>query len=99
MISRNIKKNQKRVIKPEEEHVILRVVVEGKKGGKKYRYTIDRIGSHGTSVTQSYSVQLLAQGKIKEGVWFPEDCVDPLDYIEKMKKKGFQFNLKIEEEL
>lgn len=99
LIARNVRKNKEKTIEPEKECVICRVVVEGEKSGRKLKYTVDRIGGHGTSITQSYAAQSLAKGEIKAGAWFPEECTDPTDYLKAMKKKGFKFSVLREEEI
>lgn len=98
LVARNVRKNKEKIIEPKES-TVLRVVAEGEKGGRKLKYTVDRTGGHGTSITQSYAAQLLAKGKIGAGVWFPEQCIDPEDYIKAMKKKGFKFTVTIEEKI
>lgn len=98
LIARNIRKNEAKIIEPEKEYSMCRVVAEGEKDRRKIKYTVDRVGGHGTPITQSYAAQLLARGKIEAGVWFPEQCIDPEGYLEEMKKKGFRFKVTIERE-
>jgi len=99
LIARNMRKNKEKITEPKEAYTIIRTAAEGEKGGRRLRYTVDRFGPHGSSISQSISAQLLAKGKIEAGVWFPEECIDVEEYLEEMKKKGFKFRVTIEEEV
>ena len=79
--------------------VALRVVVEGSKGGKPLRRGWELIdffdAERGISAmmrTTGYSLsltgQLQASGKISSGVWTPDECMPPDDYISGLGERG-----------
>lgn len=71
----------------------IRVEVQGTKGGNKTKIIFASTGemSEGTGIPVSIGAQLLAKGKIKEkGVFAPEGCVDPQDFIAEFMKRGLE---------
>ena len=71
----------------------IRVEVRGTKGGNKTKIIFASTGrmSEGTGIPVSIGAQLLAKGKIKEkGVFAPEGCVDPQDFIAEVMKRGLE---------
>ncbi|MCX7857886.1 MAG: saccharopine dehydrogenase NADP-binding domain-containing protein [Deltaproteobacteria bacterium] len=69
----------------------LKVVVKGKKGAKKVRYTADILGrmAPGTGLPAGIAAGMIAKGIIKEkGVLVPEACVDPKMFLSEFIKRG-----------
>ena len=93
----------------EREWVILRGIVEGKRGDSQVRLTYDCInqGSEkwnfggvawGTAVPPSVVAQMIAKGMVTErGVLGPEACVPVDPFFEELSKRGFEFTRKLEE--
>jgi lysine 6-dehydrogenase len=93
----------------EREWVILRGIVEGKRGGNPVRLTYDCInqGSEkwnfggvawGTAVPPSVVAQMIAKGMVTErGVLGPEACVPVEPFFKELSERGFEFTRKLEE--
>lgn len=70
----------------------VKVVVEGKKGGKTHSFVFSIASEsqalgEGTGVPAAMGALLMKQGKIKEkGVFPPEGCVNPTDFLELIQK-------------
>lgn len=85
---------------------ILRVIAEGFKGGHPVRYTIDMHcpppkAETGTGEAASVIAQIVARIKdsLSPGVWAPEEVINPLEFFDEMKKRGFKFVLTKQEEV
>ena len=90
-----------RLTKPKgRDLVALRVIVEGKKGGKRRRRSFELVDrydeAHGISAmmrTTGYSLSITglmqAQGEIKPaGVHTPDECMPGAKYIDELAKRG-----------
>ncbi len=68
----------------------VRVDVKGMKGGKKTGIAFASIGrmNEGTGIPVSIGAQMLATGKTKDkGVFAPEGCIDPSEFITEFMKR------------
>ena len=91
-----------RLTKPEgRDLVALRVIVEGKKGGKPKKLGWELIdyydAEHGISAmerTTGYSLsitgQMQARGEVKKGVNTPDECMPAKEYIEALAERGIK---------
>jgi saccharopine dehydrogenase (NAD+, L-lysine-forming) len=69
----------------------LKVIVKGKRDGKKVTYTADMAGrmAPGTGLPAAMAVLMFADGAVKEkGVVAPEGCIDPEIFIKAFIGKG-----------
>jgi lysine 6-dehydrogenase len=92
-----------RLTKPEgKDLVALRVIVEGKKGGKPKKVGWELIdyydAEHGISAmerTTGYSLsitgQMQARGEVKKGVNTPDECMPAKEYIDALAGRGIKF--------
>jgi len=60
-----------------------------------YEYMVEhdkRWGNTKTGVPLSVGVLMIGRGEItKRGFTVPEECIDPVKFIEEVKKRGFTF--------
>jgi saccharopine dehydrogenase-like NADP-dependent oxidoreductase len=93
---------------PPNDYDIMRVIVEGKRDGRRERITIDihtewnrKWGLTAQAVTvgtpTSITAQWMAKGLIKErGVKNPEEVIDPVPFFEELKKRGIRIHVQRE---
>jgi len=69
----------------------LKVIVKGKRGGKKVTYTADMVGrmAPGTGLPASIAALMMNAGDVTEkGVTAPEGCIDPEKFLAAFLKRG-----------
>jgi saccharopine dehydrogenase (NAD+, L-lysine-forming) len=69
----------------------LKVIVSGKRDGKKVTYTADMVGrmAPGTGLPASIAALMMDQGYVTEkGVVAPEGCIDPEKFLAAFLKRG-----------
>ena len=69
----------------------LKVIVKGKRAGKKVTYTADMVGrmAPGTGLPASIAALMMDAGHVTEkGVVAPEGCIDPGKFLEAFLKRG-----------
>ncbi|KXB04685.1 hypothetical protein AKJ49_01820 [candidate division MSBL1 archaeon SCGC-AAA382A03] len=104
LIWRNIKENEDKIPEPEsleeaQVYGIHRAIIEGTNGGEFDTIYVDIIqephkiyeGYSGalTDMSASIGAQIVGQGKVDPGVWAPEECINPQEYFEELKKRKF----------
>lgn len=95
--------------KPPASYGVLRVEVQGKKGGRPMRYTLDLFRAPRaeypdasptaitTGVPPSIVAQMIVSGKIQErGVLPPERCVKPEPFFAELAKRGLNITVRLE---
>lgn len=105
--SRNLSRYlEKSGLKAINLYEIIRVVSEGTKDEKKVKYILDMHcpppkAETGTGEAASVIAQIFARMKdnTEPGVWVPEEVINPMTFIDEMKRRGFMFVLTKEEEL
>lgn len=85
---------------------VLRVIAEGRRGGLRSTYILDMHcpppkAETGTGEAASVIAQIVSRKKdeLKPGVWAPEEVIDPPEFFEEMKKRGYKFILTRQEEI
>jgi saccharopine dehydrogenase (NAD+, L-lysine-forming) len=69
----------------------LKVIVKGKKDGRKITYTADMVGrmAPGTGLPASIASLMMDKGQVtQKGVVAPEGCIDPDIFLEEFLKRG-----------
>jgi saccharopine dehydrogenase-like NADP-dependent oxidoreductase len=73
----------------------LKVIVKGKRDGKKVTYTADMVGrmAPGTGLPASIAALMMDAGDVTEkGVVAPEGCIDPAKFLDAFLKRGARIN-------
>lgn len=106
VIDRNIERNRDR-IPDQSSHEIHFVIGTGTKAGRTCRVRCDIIVrpspmyegyvDAATSMNGSIAAQLILTSPLKPGVWAPEEFFETGPYFDELKKREFQFDMKIED--
>lgn len=106
LIDRNIERNRDR-IPAQSSHEIHFVIGTGTRGGKASRVRgeiivrpnpmYDGYVDAATSMNGSIAAQLMLKSSLPAGVWAPEEFFETGPYFDELAKRGFEFNLSIED--